>query len=163
MCRDIAVLALIIFAVTQWQSRNLLEDNGSIKVRNQTLVTLDGETDTLFAESASEGKNTLIYFFAPWCNVCAFSIGNLDGLDEEKTNVVRIALDYASTNEVQKFVDNNHVEGQILLGNDELKSEFNIPGYPTYYILDSNQNIIASSMGYSSTIGLKITEFLNSQ
>lgn len=159
--RDIAIFSVVVYAITQWQGRNLLDDDGSVAIENQTLVTLQGATTTLFPQSPESEKNTLIYFFAPWCNVCAFSIGNLSGLNEENVNIVRIALDYSSTNEVQKFVSDNKVVGEIVLGNDDLKSTFNIPGYPTYYMLDKNQRIVASSMGYSSTLGLKLTEYFN--
>lgn len=161
LLRDIAIFAVVIYAVTQWQGRNLLDDDGSVVVENHTLVTLQGSTTALFPLLPKSEKNTLIYFFAPWCNVCAFSIGNLSGLNEENVNVVRIALDYTSVTEVQRFVAENNVVGEILLGNDDLKSQFNIPGYPTYYMIDKNQRIVASSMGYSSTLGLKLTEFFS--
>lgn len=161
LLRDISIFAVVLYAITQWQGRNLLNDDGSVVVPNQTLVTLQGTTTTLFPLAPESEKNTLIYFFAPWCNVCAFSIGNLSGLNENNVNIVRVALDYSSEDEVQKFVSENDVQGQVFLGNDDLKSKFNIPGYPTYYMLDENQKIVASSMGYSSALGLKLTELFN--
>ena len=161
LLRDVSIFAVLVYVIIQWQERNLLDDDGSVVVENQTLVSLHGSTTTLFPLSPENEKNTLIYFFAPWCNVCAYSIGNLSGLNEENVNVVRIALDYTSATEVQKFITENNVAGEILLGNDDLKSKFNIPGYPTYYMIDQNQTIVASSMGYSSTLGLKMTEFFS--
>ncbi len=151
------MFAVILIGFSLWQSRHLLESDGSIHISPQKLVSLEGETKYI----SQNGKKTLVYFFAPWCTVCAVSIGNLEYVDEQDVNVVRIALDYRSQQDVEKFVRDNNVSGEILIGTEELKSQFNIMGYPTYYLLDENNIIVASSFGYSTAIGLKLTNFLH--
>ena len=159
LLRDLALCTLIIYVILQWQGRNLLDDDGSKTIENQTLLSLKGTSSRLFPLSPERSKNTLFSFFAPWCNVCALSIYNLAGINEQSVNILRIALDYTSLSEVQSFITENKVLGEILLYTTELKSYFNIIGYPTYYMLDSEQRIVAGSMGYTSTLGLKLTEF----
>ncbi|GAB5378913.1 MAG: hypothetical protein Alis3KO_01530 [Aliiglaciecola sp.] len=154
---ELAIMGLIIYAISNWQSRNLLDDDGSVIIENQSLVSLNGEVDPLFEEN----KRTLIYFFAPWCKVCELSINNLDYLNDSDLNVVRVALDYRLENDVAEFVSNNDVEGKVLLGSNNLKSQFQIPGYPTYYLLDEQRKIIGHSFGYSTALGLKLKNFLN--
>lgn len=155
--RDVGVMALIIYAISSWQARNLLEDDGSVKVDNVALVSLDGKVENLLQEN----KRTLIYFFAPWCKICELSINNLDYLDDTELNVVRVALDYRLKNEVVAFVEQNQVEGKVMLGSEDLKSQFNIPGYPTYYLLDEQHQIVGHSFGYSTALGLKLKNLLN--
>ncbi len=139
-------------AFMAYQNRNLLDDNGSIQMATQNFVQLDGEMYAL----APSDKKTLIYFFAPWCSICKMSIGNLDVVDSDKYNVIRVALDYQSVEEIEAFAKNSGVKGTVLLGGDIHKQRFNISGYPTYYVLNENLQIIRSDMGYSTSLGLKL-------
>ncbi|MBF7072608.1 redoxin domain-containing protein [Glaciecola sp. MH2013] len=150
--RDIVLGLIIVFAVMAWQNRNLLDSDGSIQINSQSLISLKGEIYKL----APSNKKTLIYFFAPWCTVCKLSIGNLDAVDTQEFNVIRVALDYQSVEEIDSFADDAGVSGTILLGADKHKERFNISGYPTYYILDENLRVIRSDMGYSTYVGLKL-------
>jgi thiol-disulfide isomerase/thioredoxin len=155
--RDLLILGAIVFAISAWQSRNMLEVNTHLDVNKQMLVALDGQISSLIKPD----KPTLIYFFAPWCNVCSLSIGNLEYLDANQVNVVRIALDYSSVREVQNFADEHNISSQILLGNTELKQQFKVQGYPTYYILDEQQKVLTKSFGYSTALGLKLRQFFS--
>jgi thiol-disulfide isomerase/thioredoxin len=141
----------IIFGFMAYQNRNLLEDDGSIKIGTQNFVTLSGDMYLL----APSDKKTLVYFFAPWCAVCKMSIANLDVVDTNEYRVVRIALDYQSVEEIEAFVKDAGVNGTVLLGGEPHKQRFNISGYPTYYILDEQLQVISHDMGYSTSLGLK--------
>ncbi len=150
--RDIVFGLLIILGFMAYQNRNLLEDDGSIQITTQNFVTLKGDMYTL----APSNKKTLIYFFAPWCAVCKMSIANLDIVDTDEYNVVRIALDYQSVEEIEAFAADAEVRGTILLGGEPHKKRFNISGYPTYYILDEQFQVVSHDMGYSTSLGLKL-------
>ena len=114
--------------------------------------TLMGETVSL----NSQGKNTVIYFFAPWCQICHISIGNLQALYEKNENidVIAVAMDYRDINEITEFTRQHQLTLPIALGNEAIKLAFSINGYPSYYILDENNEISGKSMGYSSELGL---------
>jgi thiol-disulfide isomerase/thioredoxin len=154
LLRDVVVICAIAFAVSVWQSRNMLDVDSSMVVDHQLLVGLDGQTSRLIKPD----KVTLIYFFAPWCKVCSLSIGNLEYLDSDKLNIVRVALDYSNVEAVQEFADNHNISSQILLGHAGLKRQFKIQGYPTYYIVDEQQKVLAKSYGYSTALGLKLRQ-----
>lgn len=155
--RDIALVVLLVWLVSLWQGRNMLAVDSDVPVPAQKLVSLAGKIEPLLATDAQ----TLIYFFAPWCGVCALSIDNLEGLESDQLRVVRVALDYQQVNEVEQFVADNQVQGEVLLGNDALKQHFQISGYPAYYLVDSNQKVVAKSFGYSTELGLRLTAWLN--
>ncbi|HCM48476.1 MAG TPA: TlpA family protein disulfide reductase [Colwellia sp.] len=114
--------------------------------------TLMGETISLNAQ----GKTTILYFFAPWCQVCHASIGNLQALFQknEQLDVIAIAMDFTSSEEVMKFTSQHQLTFPIALGNEEIKQTFKISGYPSYYVLNEENMIISKSMGYSSELGL---------
>jgi peroxiredoxin len=104
----------------------------------------------------AKGKTTVIYFFAPWCQVCHASIGNLQTIfqNNEHVDVIAVALDYTSSNEVMNFTKKHQLTFPVALGNTKTKQTFAITGYPSYYVLDENNVITAKSMGYSSQLGL---------
>ena len=150
--RDILIGVIVIAGFMAYQNRNLLADDGSIQIASQTFVQLDGDLYTLEASD----KKTLVYFFAPWCTVCKMSIANLDVVDEEKYNVIRIALDYQSLEEIESFVADAGVKGTVLLGGPPHKQRLQIEGYPTYYILSEELDVIKRDMGYSTSLGLSL-------
>lgn len=152
--RDIVLFIVIVSAVLLWQSRDMLSTDGSVVIKQQNLLSLDGDVHALLADD----KPNLLYFFAPWCQICALSIGNLSYLNEEKLNVVVIALDYTSIEEVEAFVSDHGVQSTVLLGQANLQTQFAIKGYPSYYLLDENHKVVSRSYGYSTAIGLKLRE-----
>ena len=155
--RDIAIGGVLIALVLAWQSRDMLKQDGSVAPQNQVLVTLDGERMRLL----SDEKPTLVYFFAPWCQICHLSIGNLEYIENDNIRIVRVALDYDSVEAVEHFAQQHDIESPILLGNNAIRSAFNVTAYPTYYLLDSEQRIVGGSKGYSTAAGLKLRAWLN--
>jgi peroxiredoxin len=118
----------------------------------ENVPTLMGDTVSL----RSQGKTTILYFFAPWCQVCHASIGNLQALFQKNENidVVAIALDFTTKNEVMKFTSRHQLTFPIALGSEAIKQAFAITGYPSYYILSEQNMVKGKSMGYSSESGL---------
>ena len=151
------ILCAIVFAVSIWQSRNMLDVDSKLSLDKQLLVGLDGQASALIKSD----KTSLIYFFAPWCKVCSLSISNLEYLDPEKINIVRVALDYSNVQEVQDFAIKHNISSQILLGHEALKQQFKIQGYPTYYIMNEQQKVLAKSYGYSTALGLKLRQIFS--
>ncbi|MBN7821558.1 TlpA family protein disulfide reductase [Bowmanella yangjiangensis] len=148
------VLLVALGVLYQWQTRNLLETGN--QVPDTHLPLLSGGSSPL----TEEGKPTLVYFFAPWCSICAASIGNLEALESDELVIRRVAMDYASLEDVSDFVRDNEVSGDVLIGHEGLKQQFRVLGYPTYYLLDANQRVVASDMGYSTSMGLKVRKAL---
>ncbi|WP_168171493.1 redoxin domain-containing protein [Lacimicrobium sp. SS2-24] len=148
------LLLLLLAGIYQWQTRDLLERGN--QVSTTALPLLNGGSAPIVE---GDGRPTLVYFFAPWCQVCRFSIGNLETLDSEQISIKRIAMDYASIEKVWQFVEQNKVGGDVLLGHEGLKQQFRVYGYPTYYILDKEGKVVGSDMGYSSELGLKLREW----
>lgn len=155
-----AIIFLIAFQLLSFvrESSMLSTDSLLTEVVARHQVNVD-EIPTLMGESISlnaKGKTTILYFFAPWCQVCHASIGNLQALYQknEQFDVIAIALDFTSNQEVMKFTSQHQLTFPIALGNEAIKQTFEISGYPSYYVLNEENVIIAKSMGYSSELGL---------
>ncbi|MEW6993807.1 TlpA family protein disulfide reductase [Colwelliaceae bacterium MEBiC 14330] len=164
MLRSLAIQAVIFciafFLLSMLRENSMLATDtqlSEVTLVNQsinidTVPTLLGKPISLYAQD----KTTVLYFFAPWCQVCHVSIGNLQALYQknEQIDVIAIAMDYTSINEVKRFTNKHKLTFPIALGNEAIKQVFEISGYPSYYVLSEENVIIAKSMGYSSELGL---------
>ena len=151
------VFVLIFNAVAMLRETSMLETNNDIKPKQYQLKTLAGDEIALSANN----EKTIVYFFAPWCQVCNFSIGNLQNIYQKNPNlnVIAVALDFVDLDEVKKFTMHHQLTFPVALGNESVKAEYKVQGYPSYYVLDEQNTIVARSLGYSSEIGLYLRSF----
>jgi thiol-disulfide isomerase/thioredoxin len=119
---------------------------------NYQLTSIMNEPITLKADD----KTTVIYFFAPWCQVCHVSISNLQALYEknEHIDVIAVALDYMNADEIKDFSLQHQLTFPIALGTEQVKKSFKITGYPSYYVINEQNTVISRAQGYSSEFGL---------
>lgn len=156
MLRNIAiqiVIFVIIFQLFSWfKERNMLDSGTQVSNEPIMLNTIMDEQVAL----SSKDKKTVIYFFAPWCQICHLSIDNLQEfyLENQDINVVAVALDYVEADEIIDFSKDHQLTFPIALGNEQIKQKFKISAYPSYYIVDENNVMIKKSLGYSTKIGM---------
>jgi peroxiredoxin len=164
LLRSVAIQAIIFFSafllLSMLRETSMLATDKSLDevITENSAISID-VVPTLMDETVSlnaKGKTTVLYFFAPWCQVCHVSIGNLQTLFQknEQLNVIAIALDFTSKDEVRNFTNKHQLTFPVALGNESIKKVFEISGYPSYYVLNEENVIIAKSMGYSSELGL---------
>ncbi len=158
--RNTIVQVLIFFAV--FQSISFLRETSMLSTDtniNETSDLMFTQVPTLMGETISlnsQGKKTILYFFAPWCQVCHVSIGNLQALYEknDQLDVIAVVMDYSAIDEVLGFTTQHQLTFPVALGNEEIKQAFSISAYPSYYVINEENSIIGKSMGYSSELGL---------
>lgn len=158
--KSLVIQAVVFFII--FQSISFLRETSMLSTDTTITQTSNlsfENVPTLMDESvslSSQGKNTIIYFFAPWCQVCHVSIGNLQTLYEknDQLDVIAVAMDYTSVEEVIAFTQQHQLTFPIALGNEKIKQAFSISGYPSYYVINKENSIIGKSLGYSSALGL---------
>jgi thiol-disulfide isomerase/thioredoxin len=156
-----AIIFLVAFQLLSFlRETSMLATNTSLTdiVSSTPSINFD-KVPGLMSETVSlsaQGKTTILYFFAPWCQVCHASIGNLQALYQKNENldVIAIAMDFTSNKEVMNFTNQHQLTFPIALGNEVIKQIFEISGYPSYYVLNEQNVVIGKSMGYSSELGL---------
>lgn len=149
------VLVVVVFSVvTTFQSRNMLATGGELAPELRG-ITLEGEPYHL---SDAITRPALVYFFAPWCKVCAASAGNLDRLrrwrNESELEMVAVALDWGEVEEVRAYVERHDLDLPVVLGDASIARDWQIYAFPSYYVLDSEHRIARRDVGYSSQLGL---------
>lgn len=155
-----ALAAVVFFGLLAFQSRNMLSaDGGAAPVLRG--VTLAGELYDLDDASA---RPALVYFFAPWCRICAASSGNLNRLrrwrDPEDIEVVAVALDWGSTEEVREYVERHDLNVTVVLGDASVSRQWQIQAFPSYYVLDKDHRVVRRDIGYSTQLGLWLRAWL---
>ena len=155
-----AELARAALESVGYQTRDLLPADAAAAPPFR-LQALSGE----FVDLADlRGRPTLVYFFAPWCRICSASASNIQhlrtALPATDLNIVMIALSYETSGEVWAFARRHDLEIPVLLGTTATARDFQVPGFPTYYVIDSNGAIVSRDFGYTTYLGLRWRMFL---
>ncbi|URQ91453.1 TlpA family protein disulfide reductase [Pseudoalteromonas sp. SCSIO 43101] len=153
--KNVVLMAVVVYAVTAFQQRNLLSTDKT-PAPYFNLATLNDPTERMTIAQL-QGKQTVVYFFAPWCSICRYSMPNLEKSHQQgKLNAIAIALDYQNIAEVKQFTDSLELTMPVLLGSKSTGQDYKISAYPTYYVIDEQLAITARSMGYSTELGLRM-------
>lgn len=153
---DVALLVAAMLAVHAWQTRALPVDEPAPVA---ALTPLDGSQPRLTVET---GRVGVVYFFAPWCNICRKSIGGLDELvaDGSVSWASAVALDYADQAAVEVFVNETAISLPVLMGTRQDAEAWNIRAFPTYFVIDAHGRIASRSVGYSTKLGIRARAWL---
>ena len=153
---DALVLLTVFLIIHAWQTRGLPLDEAA----PETILALLGDSEVRAAVTA--GETGIVYFFAPWCFYCRSSIGNLQDLVEDgyvNWGTV-VALDYGDADEVRSFIEKTGVSLPVLMGNSQTAADWGVRAFPTYYVIDAEGRISSRSVGYSTSIGMMIRNWM---
>ncbi|MDH5629492.1 MAG: redoxin domain-containing protein, partial [Gammaproteobacteria bacterium] len=90
---QLSIYIAIFMTITWWQQKDMLSTSGDTQAPALHLVDLAGKTHNL--NFSDNELPTLIYFFAPWCQVCHASIDNLEDIyqsEKDNINIYLVAL-----------------------------------------------------------------------
>ena len=114
-----AIILAVFLAVTAWQGKDLVSNQ--VPAPSFRLPAFSGDTVAL---EDFQGRRVLLYFFAPWCKICDFSIGNLNWVrklrSEDSAALLAVALSYDDLHSVKSFLERNPLDVPVLLGTPEL-------------------------------------------
>lgn len=147
----------IFVAITWWQQKDMLETTSESLTPAFSLVNMKG--DVIHFEPTGQKQKTLVYFFAPWCGVCHASINNIESIKQSsdgKINFYAIALDWQNKQEVEVFLAEHDLTMPVLLGTRETLEQFQIGGFPSYYVIDNKGILQSKDMGYTTELGMRI-------
>jgi peroxiredoxin len=149
-----AMMIAVFVAVSAFQARNMLDTDRQSSPQLSAMTLGSGSFDL----ASHEPRPTVIYFFAPWCQYCAFSSDNLNRLrrlrDEDALRIVAVALDWKNVDEVKQFAEQHELNVPVLLGDAAIARDWKVYGFPTYYVLDSQSRVVSRDIGYSTQLGM---------
>ena len=151
---NVLLFAAVLLAVSAFQARDMLSTSGTMAPPLNGPMLDGGHYDI----ATVEDRPVVIYFFAPWCRICAASSDNLTRLrrwrDEEALEILAVAIDWQTHAEVRDYVERHEIGLPVILGSRQTAADWRIRAFPTYYVLDSEKRIRRRDLGYSTQLGL---------
>lgn len=144
-----ALLFLIIFTLAQyWVTRNLA--NGDAV--NFELKNLQGENFSFDAQQLKEP--VLLHFFATWCPICKLENESLVDISKDFPTIM-VAMQSGEVTEIQSYKDEHGLNMPIYNDHSgKVSTTYKVTGVPTSFIINKQGEIIFSSIGYTSKMGL---------
>ncbi|VAW33543.1 hypothetical protein MNBD_GAMMA01-1699 [hydrothermal vent metagenome] len=153
---EAAIIILVLLLFSWYQNRGTLAADGKL-APDFILQSLAGETYQL---SKLKGKKVLIYFFAPWCKICHMSGDNLNDLraaiTDAELEILVIGLSWEFAGELQDFANDLELTMPVLYGTEKQMIDYQIKGFPTYFVIDAAGKVIHRSVGYSTELGMRL-------
>ena len=152
-----ALVAAMLFAGMHMARKN--RANGPAKGQLMGSVAPDFELQTLDGKnlklSGLRGKADLLNFWATYCGPCKLEMPWFVELQKEYGpqgfQIVGVAMDDASTEEIAKFTKELGVNYPILLGKESVGESYGGVGVlPTTFFLDRDGKVIAREFGLQS-------------
>ena len=131
--------------------QNLASDENAVPLSKQPLAMPQKSI-----KDWTQAPQHLVYFFAPWCTVCALSQPSLSAFADihPDVQIIMVALDWENSIDVSNFKQKHQFEHPILLGNQSLKYQWKIDAYPSYYFVDNTGKITSKDRGLVTLPGL---------
>src|SRR5437016_4339345 len=117
-----------------------------------TLQSLDGKNIQL---SSFRGKAVLLNFWATWCGPCKIEMPWFVELQKEYGpqgfQIVGVAMDDSSTEDITKFVREMGINYPVLLGKEEVGQSYGgVNALPTSFFIDRDGKLVAREFGLQS-------------
>src|SRR3982751_3147390 len=134
---------MLVFGIQKTRHSQTSQQGGAGKLQGQTapdfaLASLEGKTVRL---SDFRGKAVLLNFWATWCEPCKVEMPWFVELQKEYGpqgfQIVGVAMDDASTEDITKFARKMGVNYPVLLGKESVGQSYGGVGVlPTTFFID---------------------------
>ncbi|HKP61840.1 MAG TPA: redoxin family protein [Polyangiales bacterium] len=146
--RDLALLAVAVFAIRAYQQRDL--PRGAAPALSG--IGLDGWQLSL---DDYRGRPVLLHFWATWCGVCRAEQSSIDSIARELP-VLSVASRSGSADQVSSFVQQHGVVPPVVVdAPGALAKRYGIHAYPTTLVLNESGEIQFCEVGYTTELGLR--------
>jgi thiol-disulfide isomerase/thioredoxin len=111
---------------------------------------LKDKDGTHYKLSEQKGKWVLVNFWAPWCEPCLQEMPSLDALQKQHKDllVIGVAVLYRKSQEVMDTVRSTSVSYPIVLGNEDIASDFGeMKGMPTSFLYAPSGKLVGHHDG----------------
>ena len=151
---EVLLFVVIVGGIYAWRTRDLLPAGDRVAAPAFELTDLQGQPWSL---DTLAGKPVVLYFFAPWCAVCAASSPQLRWFDRwqgDEVQIVLVGLDWSSPAELAEYAARHELPMPVLAAGPQTAADYRIRGYPTYYVLDAEGRVAGRDFGYTTVPGL---------
>ena len=73
---------------------------------------------------------------------------------DENVAIVMVGLDWQARQELVDYSARDELNVPVLAGDASIAKDWNVYGFPTYYVFDDEHRIVSRDFGYSTQLGL---------
>lgn len=146
---EVTLILIVISAVRFWVQRDAI----SGPAPDITAFTLSGQH---FELSKDKNRPLLLHFWATWCPVCKLEQENIENLSKDY-RVVTVAMQSGDDNELKTFMKKEKLSFNVI--NDEsgiLSHTYQIKGVPVSIVINKENDIEFTEVGYTTELGLRL-------
>ncbi len=148
---EIPLLIAVVLAIQAWQGRSLVDQDLPATMQRQSLPSMQEAPQALLANRPM----TLIYAFAPWCQVCELSAANINDLATDDLAVHALALSWSSEQAIADFLKSANLHTTVLIGRERDAEQLGISVFPSYLLVSREGQILTSWTGYTTRLGIQ--------
>ena len=144
---ELGVIVLILYGFHLWQTR------GAASGQAPELAGVDLAGHPLRLE---EGP-AVVHFWATWCGVCDAMDDNVAAVAGDH-RVLTVAVRSEGPGAIREHLADEGLEGAfpvIVDPRGALAERWGVAAFPTTFVVDGDRSIRATSVGYTTTLGLR--------
>jgi len=146
---ELTLILVILFAVRFWVQRDVISGIAP----NISAFMLDSRHFDLYQ---NKSRPILVHFWATWCPVCKLEQSNIENIAKNHP-VITIAMQSGSDHELNQFMQEEKLSFNVI--NDEsgaLSRKYAIRGVPVSFIINKENKIEFTEVGYTTELGLRM-------
>lgn len=146
---ELTLILIILSAVRFWVQRDTLSGTAP----NISSVMLNVQDFELYQ---NKKRPILVHFWATWCPVCSLEQSNIESISKDY-EVITIAMQSGDADEVHRFMKKEKLSFSVI--NDEsglLSQTYKIRGVPVSFIINKDNKIKFTEVGYTTELGLRL-------
>ena len=124
---------------------------GAEAIENPLDFKLKTLTGNEYDSALLKGHVVLLDFWATWCAPCIAAFPTLNRLENDLggkgLRVVGIALNSGTSEDIAEVIGERAIEYPILLGDAGIEKKFDVLGYPTYFLIDRDGEVLDVYVG----------------
>ena len=148
---ELTLILIVIFSVRFWQQRDVVVGVAP----NINAVMLNGKNFELY-KNESQDRPILVHFWATWCPVCKLEQSNIENISKDHP-VITIAMQSGNDDELKHFMKEENLSFNVI--NDEnakWSRSYRIKGVPVSFIVNKDNKIEFTEVGYTTELGLRM-------
>jgi len=154
-----AIIAVMLFAGIHSARKNRAAGSSSVSGQVHGKDAPDFELQSLEGKNVKlsdfRGKAVLLNFWATWCGPCKIEMPWFVELQKEYGpqgfQIVGVAMDDSSTEDITKFVREMGINYPVLLGKEEVGQSYGgVNALPTSFFIDRDGKLVAREFGLQS-------------